>query len=128
MSNSWKNNLLAVLFSNVLSVIENFVMILMFYFSQHSNSRFSLPVTVCVCLFSVIGSIMRIAGSYVFRRQRMGEYDIRNNNSPSVVIMCESIAGLCVFLRARTKELGSESEISNNNSAPAEIIYWTSSV
>ena len=63
------NNLLAVLLSNVLFVIENVVMILVFYFSQHSNSWFSLPVTVCVCSFSVLGSTMKIAGFYAFLRQ-----------------------------------------------------------
>ena len=62
-------NLLAVLLSNVLFVIENVVMILVFYFSRHSNSWFSLPVTVCVCSFSVLGSTMKIAGLYVFRNQ-----------------------------------------------------------
>ena len=60
-------------FLNILTVIENLVMILMFYFSQHSNSWFSLPVTVCVCSFSVIGSIMRIAGLYYFLRPRTRE-------------------------------------------------------
>ncbi|XP_078377087.1 XK-related protein 6-like [Oculina patagonica] len=48
------------LFSNVLFVLENVVMILLFYFSQHSNTWYSLPVTVCVCLFSVLGSVMRV--------------------------------------------------------------------
>ena len=48
------------LFSNVLFVLENFVMILLFYFSEHSNNWYSLPVTVCVCLFSVLGSVMRV--------------------------------------------------------------------
>ena len=48
------------LFSNVLFVLENFVMILFFYFSEHSNNWYSLPVTVCVCLFSVLGSVMRV--------------------------------------------------------------------
>ncbi len=48
------------LFSNVLFVIENFVMILSFYISQHSNTWYALPVTVCVCLFSVFGSVMRV--------------------------------------------------------------------
>ena len=37
---------------NVLFVVENFVMILLFYFSQHSNTWYSLPVTVYVCVFS----------------------------------------------------------------------------
>lgn len=68
-------NLLAVLLSNVLFVIENVVMILVFYFSQHSNSWFSLPVTVCVCAFSVLGSTMKIAGLYVFHTARMRRVD-----------------------------------------------------
>ena len=46
--------------SNVLFVVENLFMILMFYFSPHSNTWYSLPVTVCVCVLSVLGSIMRI--------------------------------------------------------------------
>ena len=45
--------------SNVLIVTENFVIILLFYFSQHSNTWFALPVTVCVCVFSFLGSVMR---------------------------------------------------------------------
>ena len=48
-------------FSNVLFVIENFIMILLFYFSPFSNTWYSLPVTVCVCLFSVLGAVMRVA-------------------------------------------------------------------
>ena len=91
--------LLRVLISNhVLFAIENFVMILMFYFSQQSNSWFSLLVTVCVCSFSVIGNIMRIAGLYVFSEQERGKYvmDPQSNSS--------------------------------NNSAPAEMMYWTSTV
>jgi len=70
LSDNCKGNLLAVLCSNVLFVIENIAMILMFYFSQHSNSWFSLPVTVSVCSFSVLGSTMKIAGLYVFLRER----------------------------------------------------------
>ncbi|XP_078375859.1 XK-related protein 7-like, partial [Oculina patagonica] len=46
--------------SNVLFVLENFFMILFYYFSQYSNTWYSLPVTVCVCLFSVLGSVMRV--------------------------------------------------------------------
>ena len=49
-----------VLLSNVLFVVENLFMILMFYFSPHSNTWYSLPVTVCVWVFSVLGSTMRI--------------------------------------------------------------------
>ena len=67
-SENSNNNLLAVLLSNVLFVIENVVMILMFYFSQHSNSWFSLAVTVYVCMFSVVGSTMKVVVFYVFLR------------------------------------------------------------
>lgn len=48
------------LFSNVLFVLENFIMILLFYFSKNSNTWYSLPVTVCVCLLGVIGAVIRI--------------------------------------------------------------------
>ena len=48
-----------VYFSHILFVLENFFMILMFYFT-HPNAWYSLPVTVCVCVFSVLGSTMRI--------------------------------------------------------------------
>ena len=48
--------------SNILFVIENITMILTFYrFSPFSNTWYSLPVTVCVCLFSVIGAVARVA-------------------------------------------------------------------
>ena len=55
--------------SNVLFVVENFVMILLFYFSQHSTTWYSLPVTVCVCVFSVIGSVMRVILYRVFLKE-----------------------------------------------------------
>ena len=47
------------LFSNVLFVLENLVMILLYYFSQHSNNWFSLPVTVCVCVLSFLAAVTR---------------------------------------------------------------------
>ena len=47
-------------FSHILFVLENFFMILMSYFTYHCNAWYSLPVTVCVCVFSVLGSTMRI--------------------------------------------------------------------
>ena len=46
--------------SHVLFVLENFFMILMFYFTYNPNAWYSLPVTVSVCVFSVLGSTMRI--------------------------------------------------------------------
>ena len=57
-----------VCFPKVTFVIENFVMILMLCFSQHSNSWFLLSVTECVCLNNVLGSIMRIAGYCVLSK------------------------------------------------------------
>ena len=51
---------MSVYFSHILFVLENFFMILMFYFTYHPNAWYSLPVTVCVCVFSVLGSTMRI--------------------------------------------------------------------
>ena len=57
------------IFSNVLFVLENFVMILLFYFSEHSNTWYSLPVTVCVCLFSVLGSVMRVISFRVLLKE-----------------------------------------------------------
>ena len=50
---------MSVYFSHILFVLENFFMILMFYFT-HPNAWYSLPVTVCVCVFSVLGSTIRI--------------------------------------------------------------------
>ena len=46
--------------SNALFVAENVAMILLFYFSPHSNTWYSLPVTVCVTSLSVIGGTMRV--------------------------------------------------------------------
>ena len=48
------------LFSNVLFVIENITMILLFYFSHFPHTWYSLPVTICVCLFAVPAVIMRL--------------------------------------------------------------------
>lgn len=49
-----------LLFSNILSVIENSAMIVFFYLGPFSNTWYSLPVTVCVCSFSVIGATARV--------------------------------------------------------------------
>ena len=46
--------------SNVLFVIENITMILLFYFGHFPHTWYSLPVTICVCLFSVLGAVMRL--------------------------------------------------------------------
>lgn len=48
------------LFSNVLFVLENLLMILLYYFGEQSNTWYSLPVTVSVCSLGVIGAVIRI--------------------------------------------------------------------
>lgn len=48
-------------FSNVMFVVENLIMILLFYFSPFPKTWYSLPVTVSVCFFSVLGAVMRVA-------------------------------------------------------------------
>jgi len=55
--------------ANALFVAENLVMILLFYFSEHSNTWYALPVTVCVCSFTVLGGIMRITHFFVLEKQ-----------------------------------------------------------
>ena len=55
--------------SNVLFVIENFIMILLFYFSHFPNTWYSLPVIICVCLFSVLGAFMRLTHFYFLKRE-----------------------------------------------------------
>ena len=50
-----------LLLANVLFVTENCTMILLFYFSPFSNTWYALPVSVCVCSFSLIGSVARVA-------------------------------------------------------------------
>ncbi|PFX24735.1 Limb region 1 protein-like [Stylophora pistillata] len=49
-----------VLLSHFLFVLENCFMILMFHFTYYVNTWYSLPVTVCVCFFGVLGSTMRV--------------------------------------------------------------------
>lgn len=79
-----QHQLLILWLSNVLFVLENLVMIRMFHYSEHSNAWCSLPVTICVCSFSVIGAIMRVAHKH-FLKQRP-----RTNDDPSVTESFES--------------------------------------
>ena len=51
---------MSVYFSHIFFVLENFFMILMFYFTHNPNAWYSLPVTVSVWVFSVLGSTMRV--------------------------------------------------------------------
>ena len=58
------------LISNVLVVIENITMILLFYFSHFPHTWYSLPVTICVCLFAALGAVMRLTHFYYLRRNQ----------------------------------------------------------
>ena len=62
------------LISNVLFVIENITMILLFYFSHFPHTWYSLPVTICVCVFAVLGAIMRLSHFYFLSKE------LNNNN------------------------------------------------
>ena len=68
------------LFSNVLFVIENITMILLFYFSHFPHTWYSLPVTICVCLFAVLGAVMRLTHFYYLYREQ-----IRRNPEVGIV-------------------------------------------
>ena len=57
------------LISNVLFVIENITMILLFYFSHFPHSWYSLPVTICVCVFAVLGAAMRLSHLYFLKKE-----------------------------------------------------------
>ena len=67
------------LISNVLFVIENITMILLFYFSHFPHTWYSLPVTICVCLFAVLGAVMRLTHFYYF--ERTNQTKSRSSNS-----------------------------------------------
>ena len=65
------------LISNVLFVIENITMILLFYFSHFPHTWYSLPVTICVCLFAVLGAVMRLTHFYYSQRRNQSESSSR---------------------------------------------------
>ena len=48
------------LISNILFVIENVTMICVFYFKEESHQWYSVPVTVGVCVYSLISCLMRM--------------------------------------------------------------------
>ena len=50
-----------MLLSNVMFVIENITLTLLFYFSHFPHTWYSLPVTICVCVFAVLGAEMRLS-------------------------------------------------------------------
>ena len=67
------------LFSNVLFVIENITLILLFYFSHFPHTWFSLPVTICVSLFAVLGAVMRLTHFYYLQRRSQTESSSSNS-------------------------------------------------
>jgi len=71
------------LFSNVLFVLENLVMILLYYFSQHSNNWYSLPVTVCVCVLSVLAAVTRVKLFHILYKEPVNPQVNNSNNSPT---------------------------------------------
>ena len=73
------NELRMHLFSNVLFVIENITLILLFYFSHFPHSWYSLPVIICVCLFAVLGAVMRLTHFYYLQRTNQTESRSINN-------------------------------------------------
>ena len=70
------------LVSNVLFVIENTTLILLFYFSHFPHTWYSLPVTICVCLFAVLGAVMRLTHFYFLIIKK--ESDGPSNNTDQV--------------------------------------------
>ena len=68
------------LISNVLFVIENITMILLFYFSHFPHTWYSLPVTIYVCLFAVLGAVMRLTYFYFLKK----ESDRQSSNTDRV--------------------------------------------
>ena len=74
-----------LLVSNVLFVIENITMILLFYFSHFPHTWYSLPVTICVCLFAVLGAVMRLTHFYFLCEDSDDEdSDDQSNNTDQV--------------------------------------------
>ena len=64
------------LFSNVLFLLEDSTMILLFYFSHFpGRTWYSLPVAVCVCSFAVLGAIMRVTHFYLLTKESIEEPD-----------------------------------------------------
>lgn len=60
------------LFTYILTVLENILMILLYYFLFLQNSWYSLLVTVCVCSFSVVGAIIKLLYSNLFLHRYEG--------------------------------------------------------
>ena len=80
--------------SNMLFVIENITLILLFYFSHFPHTWYSLPVTICVCLFAVLGAVTRLTHFYYVRRRNQTES--RSSNSIESLATAQGLPG-CVY-------------------------------
>ena len=58
---------LSLFFSNV---IENVIMICVFYSKEEPHAWYSVPVTVCVCVFSLVGGLVKVALYYFIQWER----------------------------------------------------------
>ena len=72
MDAGYNEHLRMQLISNVLFVMENITMILLFYFGHFPHTWFSLPVTTCVVLFAVLGAVIRLTHFYFFTKESVG--------------------------------------------------------
>ena len=61
-----------MLLFNVLFVIENIFMILLFYFSPFPHTWYSLPVTIYVYLVTIVGAVMRLTHFYLLTKESDG--------------------------------------------------------
>ena len=52
------------------SVIENVIMNCVFYSKEEPHAWYSVPVTVCVCVFSLVGGLMKVALYYFILWER----------------------------------------------------------
>ena len=50
------------------SVIENVIMICVFYSKEEPHAWYSVPVTVCVCVFSLVDALVKVALYYFIRK------------------------------------------------------------
>ena len=74
------------LISNVLFMIGNITIILLFYFSHFPHTWYSLPVTICVCLFAVLGAVMRLTHFYKASDDQSNNTDRVEQQSHSIPV------------------------------------------
>ena len=111
---------MSVFFSHILFVLENFFMILMFYFTYNPNAWYSLPVTVSVCVFSVLGSTMRICLLRWLSKRPAGWLSGRVDGSNVNTSVRRN------FITRRAAELPSSCDDSSNMNTCVEKCYVSS--